>query len=158
MSNNEQNMQSPALGDFNIRAVHVIDPKTKRLARTNPYKMIITDGVRYIEHPVGSGNLYWEDRTQAGRLEGSKIIRGKAHELYTRPLTSDEKLGREMANTRQENARLMKELAEIKAEKALAAKPLKEQIVVPKPTPIDKVAAENKVKPEIKAAPKAKGK
>lgn len=108
--------QPDALGDFDFHRIHVRDSLTKRLVKTNPVKLIIHDGVRYVEHPVGSGNLYWENKEPAGRIEDGKIFVGKAHETYIKPMTEDEKLANEMAQTRQENAKLMKELEDIKKE------------------------------------------
>lgn len=116
----EQTMPTQVLGDFDPLVIHHRDPVSKRLVKTNPYKLHIVDGIRYFEHPKGSGNLWYEDRTHAGRYEAGKVIKGAAHKAYVAPLTQDEILARDISTTKQENERLLKELAEIKKE--LAAK------------------------------------
>lgn len=144
-----QETEPVVLGDFSVRKVTTVDPKTKRVAGQNPYKLIIHNGVRFFEHPVGSGNLWWEDRTPAGRLEAGKIFKGKKHEVYNAPLTSDEKLAREVAKTKQENERLLRELEEIKKEKMAA---IEEKVEAAKKPAAKKVAAKAVVKEEEKAA------
>lgn len=110
------------LGDFDPLVVHHRDPVTKRIVRVNPYKLIVQESVRFYEHPVGSGNLWYENRKHAGRLEAGVIKKGAAHKAYTPPVTADEALASKVMTTQQENERLLKELAEIKKE--LAAKPV----------------------------------
>lgn len=106
------------LGDFDPRVVHHRDPKTGRVVRVNPFKMIVERGKRYYEHPVGSGNLWHEDRTHAGRFEQGMIILGADHKVYVAPLSEDQKLARQYAQLAQEKAKLAKELEEIKQEQA----------------------------------------
>jgi len=105
-----------ALGDFDPRVVHTRDPKTGRVIRVNPFKLIVERGKRYYEHPVGSGNLWYEDRTTAGRFEKGSVILGADHKVYVMPLTEDQKLARKHAQLEQENIRLAQELEAIKLE------------------------------------------
>lgn len=113
--------EAQVLGDFDPRVVQHRDPKTGRVIRSNPFKVIVERGRKYFEHPVGSGNLWFEDRTHAGRLEKGLVVPGAEHKLYVRPITEDEKLAREHAQVKQENERLLRELEEIKKEKEFSA-------------------------------------
>jgi len=111
------------LGDFDPRVVQYRDPVTKLVTKHNPYKLIVADGVRYFEHPKGSGNLWYENREHAGRLEKGVIMKDVTHKVYIAPVTEDQKLASQVSTTRQENERLLRELAEIKRELAAKAKP-----------------------------------
>lgn len=106
--------------DFNPRVVHERDPKTGRVVRVNPFRVIIDNSVRYYEWPKGSGNLWWEDQTFAGRLDDKgRPVRGKAHVKYTPPMTQDESIARQNMVLEQENKRLHQELLDIKREQEL---------------------------------------
>lgn len=111
------------LGDFDPAAVVIRDKVTKAVVRKNPYRMISHEGKRFFEHPVGSGNLWYENREHAGRIEAGKITEGAPHKLYTPSITEDEQLARQLDVTKQENSKLLAELAEIKREQQFTAKP-----------------------------------
>ena len=138
---NNEMPETSVLGDFDPRIVHTRDPKTGRVIRVNPFKLIVERGKRYYEHPVGSGNLYYEDRSLAGRFEKGLVVLGAEHKEWAVPLTEDEQISRKYAQTEQENQRLMRELEEIKAERKLSDES--------KPKP--KIQSE--AKPEAKPAP-----
>jgi hypothetical protein len=115
------------LAGFDYGATHIFDPKTKRLAAKNPYRRIVIKGQVIVEWPVGSGNVWYEDKTHAGRVEFVKGVRefkkGAKHEAFVPALTADEQLARNVANTEAENQRLKAELEAIKQEQKLASKP-----------------------------------
>jgi hypothetical protein len=109
-----------ALGDFDPRIVHTRDPKTGQMTKANPYRVIVDSNIKYYEHPKGSGNLWWENRSFAGRLgDNGRPVRGAKHMPFTPPLTMDEEISRQNMVLEQENKRLAKEVAEIKQEKEL---------------------------------------
>jgi hypothetical protein len=109
---------------FDLRKLEHRDAKTGRVIRQNNYRMRVVNKQKFIEWPINSGNLYYEAGDGAGRIEEGVIYLGKSHQEYV--LTQDEKISRESAQVKQENARLMKELAEIKNEQDM--KKFKEQI------------------------------
>lgn len=108
--------QPQQLGDFDVRQVTVRDPVTKRIVKQNPYRLMVIEGVSYFEHPKGSGNLWYGDKSPAGRFEKGKIVKEAAHIAWEPPKTEDELLAGQMAAMKQENDKLLLELAEIKKE------------------------------------------
>ncbi len=46
------------MSEFDLK-VHIIDPKTKRVVRKNPYRAIFVDKQVFYERPVGSGIFYY---------------------------------------------------------------------------------------------------
>jgi len=130
---NDETLETPVLGDFDPRVVHTRNPKTGRVIRVNPFKLIVERGSRYYEHPVGSGNLYFEDRHVAGRLEKGLVLLGAEHKEWIIPLSDDEQIARKYAQTEQENQRLNRELGELKQEREVAKKNLAAAKVAPKP-------------------------
>lgn len=52
---NEENTQTKKTFDWRT---HVKDPKTGRLVKFQPYKMVIKDGLTMIERPIDSGNWF----------------------------------------------------------------------------------------------------
>lgn len=107
------------LGDFDPRVVHERDPLTRRIKRVNAYKMICYKGIRYYEWPKGSRNLWWEDRTPAGRLdENNEPVRGAEHIAWEAPRTMADGLQEELKAKDFENEQLRKELEMIKKEQA----------------------------------------
>lgn len=105
-----------SLGGFNPRIVHERDPDTGRVVNINPYKLIVSKGERFFEWPKGSGNLWYENREPAGRMEQGLIIKGAEHKAWTPPETADQKLAREMASKDQQIEALQREINEIKRE------------------------------------------
>lgn len=117
---NDESYIPQELGGFDPKIVHHRDPHTGQLVKVNPFRVIIDNGVRFYEWPKGSGNLWWENRTFAGRLdERGRPVRGKAHEKYAPPLTMDQKIAQHNMVLEQENKKLAAELQEIKQERAL---------------------------------------
>jgi len=128
------------LGDFDPLVVHRRDGITGKLVSVKHFKMIAHKGVRFYEYPKGSSNLWYEDRTHAGRLnELGEPVRGAAHESWTAPMTQDQKIGQDNQVLSQENVRLMAELSAIKKEQEMEKKLAKATPVQGKPTaPISK--------------------
>lgn len=111
------------LGNFDFHKVVVRDEKSGRVLSKNPYRAHIVKGVRYFEHPVGSGNIYFENKQPAGRIEftakGEPLVKeGAAHIAWEPPKTQDQTVGEQNAKLAIENEKLLKELAAIKAEQA----------------------------------------
>ena len=111
------------LGGFDPQYTTIRDPKTKAIIKENPYKLIVAKGKSFYEWPVGSGNLWFRNRTAAGRLEAGEIIEGKKHEVYIEPKPESHDISVKLAQKEQENARLIKELEEIKREQKYSDKP-----------------------------------
>lgn len=110
------------LGDFDPKKIHYVNPKTRMVERVNPIRVIIDNGVRFIEWPKGSGNLWWENRTFAGALnEKGKPIRGAKHQPYSPPLTQDERIAQHNQVLERENKRLALEVEQMRRERALEA-------------------------------------
>ena len=106
------------LGDFDPLVVHRRDGKSGLLVSVKPFKMIAHKGIRFYEYPVGSSNLWFENRKFAGRLSDSgEPIQGKEHEKWVAPSTHDQKIGRANDSLKQENVKLMAEISAIKKEK-----------------------------------------
>lgn len=109
-------------GGFNPLIVHSRDTKTNRVVEANPFRVIVEKGTRFYEWPKSSGNLWYENRMPAGRLEDGGVIRGAKHAKWAAPVTEDQKVGQQNAALVQENKKLMSELASIKQEQELAQK------------------------------------
>jgi hypothetical protein len=113
-------------GGFDPRIVHIRDPRTGRVKNVNSFRVKVEGGVRYYEWPKFSGNLWYEDRTPAGRWEEvedaksksmvKKVVIGAGHKEYVAPLTDDQKLTKDILEAKAENEKLKQELAAIKAE------------------------------------------
>ena len=113
-------------GGFDPRIVHERDPRTGRIKKVNAYRLTVQDSVRYYEWPKFSGNLWYEDRTPAGRWEEKedpktkrvvkKVVIGAEHKEYIAPLTEDQQLAKDILETKAENEKLKQELAAIQKE------------------------------------------
>lgn len=109
------------LGDFNPKVVQERDPKTGQVIRINPFKVIIDNGVRFYEWPKGSKNLWWENRSFAGRLnDKGKPVRDLPHQPYNPPKTLDQSIAHQNASLQNENRRLALEIEEMKRERELS--------------------------------------
>ena len=116
------NTEEMRLGDFNPLVVHTIDPKTKKVLKVNPFRLIIAKGQRFYEWPKGSSNLWFENREPAGRLsEKGEPITGAEHIVWNPPVTMDATVGQANKVLEQENKKLMAELASIKQEREMDA-------------------------------------
>lgn len=112
--------QEVLLADFNPHVVHYRDAKTRRVVSKKPFKVVSHQGVRFYEYPVGSGNLWWENRKPAGRLGDDGVpVRGAKHVAWEAPITQDETIAAQNATLKQENLRIQKELEAIKREMEL---------------------------------------
>jgi len=69
-----------ATAPFDLRT-KIIDNKTKRIIKYQPYRLFVKGGTQKFERPVGSGNLWYSNGEPANE-----------HKPYTPPLTSDQKL------------------------------------------------------------------
>lgn len=111
------------LGGFNPLVVHIRNEETKRFEAANPFKVIAHKGVRFYEWPVSSANLWYEDRTPAGRLGDDGVpIRDAKHVVFVPVVTEDQKVGEQNQVLAQENKRLQAELADIKREQDIVSK------------------------------------
>lgn len=100
-----------------------------QLTRTNLYICYVLEGNRYYERPVNSGNLWNEGNTPAGRVEKlfndegvviKKTFDFKAeHKAYTPKLQGDDALKYQVEQERSRAEAAEKELAAIKAERAV---------------------------------------
>lgn len=72
---NEQNTQKQK---FDYRT-HIKDPKTGKLIKFQPYKMVIKDGITMLERPIDSGNWFHPNGEPVKKAE-QKVIKEKAHE------------------------------------------------------------------------------
>jgi hypothetical protein len=118
------------LAGFDPKVVHYVDPKTRRVEKEVHFRCHVEKGVRYYEWPKSSGNLWFGDRTAAGRWETAKngaleVIVGAKHKDWVAPLTDDQKLARDYNSVMQENARMKQELNSIKKEQSFAPKEVK---------------------------------
>ncbi len=115
--------QEALKGGFDPLVVHVRDTKTNRIASANPFRVIVEKGTRFYEWPKSSGNLWYEDRMPAGRLEDNgTIVRGEDHKSWAAPVTEDQRVGIANETLKQENKKLMAELASIKQEQDMTLK------------------------------------
>lgn len=116
---------SPSQEKFDLKTHHF--DSRGRLKAKNPYRLHIQGGEKFFERPVGSGNLWHEGGTPAGRVEvklsddglkQTKIFhRNAKHIEYIPPLTGDDKLAAEHEELKSKNAAMAAELAAIKAER-----------------------------------------
>lgn len=111
--------QESTLGGFDPRVVHERDQETQRIKRVNAHKVICFEGIRYYEWPKGSRNLWWEDRTPAGRLNADgRPVRGEAHVEWEAPIDLAQELEGKLKEKDFQTRQLMKELEALKKEKA----------------------------------------
>lgn len=106
---------------FDPRKVTIRDPKTGLIVKTNPYTLRIVglDGggkSRLLEMPKGSGNIFNMKMEPIGRWEKGEFVEGKEHIEFTPPETDDQKLAREVVESKSKIAELERELAQIRAE------------------------------------------
>lgn len=145
MSKEKANETVNLLGDFDPKQVHYFNPKTRQVEKVNPFRVIISQGVRYYEWPKGSGNLWWEDRTFAGALNSDgQPVRGKAHTEWKPKVTVDEQVAIENAMLNQELEKVKKELEGIRREQELSLthpKASKTESKVAKAQPKEEVAS-----------------
>jgi hypothetical protein len=124
---------SQELAGFNPLVVQNRDPKTGKVVSAEHFTMIAHKGVRFYEWPKASKNLWFENRTFAGRLGDDGIpVKGSEHVAFVPKLTEDQAIGMQNQVLEKENERLMLELSEIKKEKEINAKlaaPIKEKVV-----------------------------
>lgn len=119
----EQDKQ-PDPNTFDL-TVHKWDSRG-HLKAVNPYRLHFYQGAQYYERPVNSGNLWYENNQPAGRVKYNanreKSFEFKApHVTYVKPLAGAEKITFENLSLKEQNAQLMKELQQIKADQAKAA-------------------------------------
>lgn len=118
-SNASESQSNSDLGGFDPRVVHERDPKTHRIARVNSHKVICYEGIRYYEWPKNSRNLWWEDRSPAGRLDDNgRPVRGAKHMAWEAPITEAQGLQETLNAKDFEIKQLAKELEMIKKEAA----------------------------------------
>lgn len=98
------------------------DPKTGRVVKVNPYRMIAHEGVQYFERPKHSGNLWFQNGEPAGRYENNEVKRGAPHQEWIPPMTADDKLAQRVVSAEEENKRLRAEIEQIHREKKYATK------------------------------------
>lgn len=109
------------LGDFNPKIIHHRNPRTGMIEKVVPIRVIMDNGVKFIEWPKGSGNLWWENRTFAGALnEKGRPVRGAKHMPYTPPLTQDERIAQANMVLEKENKRLALEVEQLRRERELS--------------------------------------
>lgn len=126
-------MENNTSGGFDLRKVVTRDPKTGLVIKENPYRAIAHNGATFYEWPKGSGNLWFGDKSPAGRLdEYGKPILKAPHVEFAPVATVDEKVGIENASLQQENKRLVAEMAAIKKELELTQSQKTEAKVSPK--------------------------
>ena len=110
------------VSDFNLKVTHT-DRRGRILKRT-PYRLFVRQGEQLFECPKHSGNLFYENGAQAGRVEfsseGRTFRMGAPHVAYVPPLSGAAKVEAEKLSLEQENAQLKAELSAIKAEQLKA--------------------------------------
>lgn len=104
---------------FDLRT-HIRDKKG-RLVATNTYRCHIVNGSKFFERPVGSGNLWFEDGTAAGRWVAGKVDKGAEHIAYTAPQAAPDTFATELQNAKSEAEQLRREIAAIKNDQKMAA-------------------------------------
>lgn len=127
---------------FDLTVTHR-DPKSGVVTHTTPYILRrcgeagSSEKTDLWERPSGSGNLFDKEMNPVGRwIYEEKKIKGKVvkvghhdpeaeHIVFVPPMTADEKLRHEMAETQVKLAEAQKELAAIKAEREKASTPKK---------------------------------
>ena len=146
---NIEPQEPQVLGKFDINAVQIRDPKTHRIIRVNPFRTICHKGKRFIEWPKGSQNLWWEDKTPAGRYEMCdkekqfRPVEGMAHVKWVAPKTAADRVEEKLIMKDMENKKLAAELDSIKKELA-AAKFAKAQVAQQTATKVVKQAQKGK--------------
>ncbi len=106
--------------DFNARGL---------LRGKNAYRLHVVNGIQMFERPVNSGNLFYENNEEAGRVEyirsdknnkviGKKFLNDAKHVAYKAPISGAEKLEMELAASQIKAEALQKELDAIKREQA----------------------------------------
>ena len=87
--------------------------------------VILNSYVAY-EKPVNSGNLFYERDGMfvepAGRIIDGKPTLGVPHVAYVAPLTTDQKVAKETADVREQNAALRAEIEALRAEREVREK------------------------------------
>lgn len=88
------------------------------------YFIHLDAGIQYFERPISSGNLFYLNGDEAGRIEtndeGRKVIlKGEKHKEFKAPLGADEEMFERLKLAEQEAESARKELSAIKAEKLL---------------------------------------
>lgn len=92
------------------------DEKTGVVTHTDPYVLRVVSGTKYWERPAGSGNIFNAKGEAIGRWEKNAFVPNAKHVAYAPPETRDQKLAREIAETKSQNEVLMKELESLRAE------------------------------------------
>lgn len=101
--------------------VHKRHPKTGKTVSVNPYRLYSIQGTQYFERPKGSGNLFYKDGSEAGRMIEGKVDSKAEHIEWKVEPTQDELTAQSLAAKDQEIDRLKREVEAIKREKKLAA-------------------------------------
>lgn len=97
---------------------HKFDKVSKLPTEVNPYRMHAINGVKYFEHPVNSGNLWYEDlKTPAGRIVAGKVDKEAKHTEYVPPLADGERTIRELELLKKQNDELKRELEALARER-----------------------------------------
>lgn len=109
---------------------HKFDKLTNRVSEANPYRLRVINGVKYFEHPVNSGNLYYENlKEHAGRFVSGELKKGAAHVAYEPPVSAGQDTLNKLQELAAQNEILKKELDAVAREreaKELSAKAQKE--------------------------------
>lgn len=121
----KEEVQEEKSTGFDFRVTYR-DRVTGQVNRTNPYTMHIIGDERkqVMERPKGSGNCWDAQNQPAGRItlkgEGrnAKLVLDPdaKHIAWNEPETEDQRLARDVAAQKAENAALKAELAALKAE------------------------------------------
>lgn len=154
----EEIEQSP---EFNIKVHH--RDKKGMLIDVTPYNLYVKGGIQYFERPIGSGNLFFENKEPAGRVERVTDEKGHIHpkfdfeakhQAYVAPRDEQAQMAHDLESEKLANEALRKELALIKAE---AAKKAEAQVVKTEPQPeSSEVIKKEEEKPAAKAIPQLK--
>lgn len=132
---NEAQAQAPIIEDpprdftkgFDLR-VTIRDGKTGEVIRKQPYRIHMRGDSRYYERPVKSGNLFFEDGKEAGRLipgdKGKTVIDAKAKHIEV-----PAEVPKDLKALEEQNEELRAEVAAMRAEreKRDASAPQKQQ-------------------------------
>lgn len=103
------------------RRGQIRDPKTGNIKVWQPYTEHVRKEGTFLERPKGSGNLFYEDGSAAGRIDANRKLNLKAeHEIILAPQTEAQKLHQTLVERESRIAKLEAELIKKESEAKVA--------------------------------------
>lgn len=127
MRHHDKTIIEPEVAQGFDLVVHKRNARTGLVEQENAYILRIVGHAKYLERPVGSGNVYDFQgkpigRWDASKPEGERFLKGEKHVEWSAPETKDQKLARAIGEKDIKIQELERELAAIQAERELKVK------------------------------------